>query len=295
MVVSVIPAVKTANSLANVGADIVGVDLSKPVDDETFEVIKKAWTKYSVIRFREQKNMSDGDQIAFSRLFGALDEAPVMEGGQTVVEGYPEIYVVSNVLNAEGRPIGSLGAGEAVWHTDMSFLEKPPKASSLFSLEIPKSGGASTWFLDAYAAYENMPLELKKKIAGKRIKHDGTHNSGGFLRAGATLTTDPSKSFGQYHPAVVVHPESQRTCLYLGRRYLAYVEGLSLEDSEALLDDLWAWVQRPEFSWEHKWQLNDLVLWDNRCTLHRRDAFDAQERRILHRTQIKGEAPPMSS
>jgi len=252
---------------SGLGCDIEGVDLSRALDDETFAAIEAAWTRHGVIRVRGQ-TLSDADQVRFSRRFGELDEAPVMEGGQTSVPGCPEIYVVSNVLDEETKkPIGSLGSGEAVWHTDMSYLAEPPKASSLYALELPRRGGGSTWFCDCYAAYESLPAELARRVAGKRVKHDGTHNSGGFLRAGAEEVTDPSKSQGTYHPAVVTHPDSRRKCLYLGRRPFAYVEGLSLADSEALLDDLWAWVTQPQFAWEHQWQLGDLVLWDNRYVL----------------------------
>lgn len=273
-----------------VGAEIRGVDLSKTLAPATFREIYDAWIKYSVIRIRDQQ-LAAKDQVAFSRMFGALDEAPIMETGQTMGE-FPEIYVVSNVLDDNGKPIGSLGSGEAVWHTDMSYLDKPPKASSLYSYEIPQHGGGSTHFSNMYLAYATMPEALKKKIQGKRIKHDATHNSGGFLRAGAQHSDDPSETDGIFHPAVVTHPESKRQCLYLGRRPFAYVEGMSVADSETLLDELWAWVQQPQFAWEHQWQVGDLILWDNRCTLHRRDPFSPTDRRILHRTQIKGDAPP---
>ena len=117
-----------------------------------------------------------------------------------------------------------------------------------------------------------------------KIKHDGTYNSGGYLRQGVTATDDPTKSPGAVHPLVCVHPDTGRHMLYLGRRRNAYLMGLELADSEALLDELWDFVARPEFAWEHVWKVGDLVLWDNRCTMHRRDPFDDSARRIMHRT-----------
>jgi taurine dioxygenase len=255
-----------------------------------FTALKRAWHEYQVILVRDQ-TLSDQDLIAFSRRFGDLDWAPVQETGRRFVEGLPEIYIVSNVT-VNGQPIGSLGAGEAVWHTDMSYLDVPPMASMLYALEIPPSGG-NTSFCSMYAIYEGLPAELKRRIADLKIKHDGTYNSGGYLRQGVAATDDPRTSPGAVHPLVCTHPETGRRMLYLGRRRNAYLMGLELAESEALLDELWDFVAHSEFAWEHVWRVGDLVLWDNRCTMHRRDPFDASARRIMHRTQIKGSAAPV--
>ena len=143
-----------------------------------------------------------------------------------------------------------------------------------------------------YGLYEALPARLKDRIAGLKIKHDGTYTSGGYVRQGVTATDDPRTSPGAVHPLVCTHPDTGRRMLYLGRRRNAYLVGLELKDSEALLDELWGIVDRSEFAWEHVWRVGDLVLWDNRCTMHRRDAFDPHSRRIMHRTQVKGELPP---
>ena len=273
---------------AALGAEIRGVDL-KVLGDAGFARLRDAWRDYSVILMRNQQ-LDDAALIAFSRRFGELDWAPIQETGRRFVEGMPEIYVVSNVV-VNGEPIGSLGAGEAVWHTDMSYLDLPPKASTLYALEVPPSGG-NTHFCSMYAIYDALPASLQQRIAGLEIKHDGTYNSGGYVRQGVKPTDDPRTSPGAIHPLVCTHPEPGRRMLYLGRRRNAYIVGLGLEDSEALLDELWSYVSRPEFSWEHTWRVGDLVLWDNRCTMHRRDPFDPNARRIMHRTQIKGEQRP---
>jgi len=274
---------------AALGAEIKGSDL-RNLNDTAFTRVLQAWHDRSVLLFRDQ-TLNDQELIAFSRRLGDLDWAPIQETGRRFVEGLPEIYVVSNV-KVNGEAIGSLGDGEAVWHTDMSYLDMPPKASMLYSLEVPPTGG-NTSFCTMYGIYEALPARLKDRISGLKIKHDGTYNSGGFLRLGVTATNDPRTSPGAVHPLVCMHPESGRRMLYLGRRRNAYLVGLELAESEALLDELWDFVARPQFAWEHAWRVGDLVLWDNRCTMHRRDPFDASARRVMHRTQIKGSAAPV--
>jgi taurine dioxygenase len=269
---------------AALGANIEGVDL-RALDAETFAIIHRAWLDHQVLLFRDQK-LTDDNLVAFSRRFGDLDEAPVQETGRRFVEGHPEIYVVSNVVQ-DGEAIGSLGSGEAVWHTDMSYLPDPPKASVLYALEVPPVGG-DTSFCSMYAAWDELPDHLQRRIERLRVKHDGTYNSGGYPRLGVTPTDDPRTAPGTLHPLVPVHPETGRRGLYLGRRRNAYIEGLSIDDSSALLDEVWAEATRESLTWTHHWRVGDLVLWDNRCTLHRRDAFDPGSRRVMHRTQIRG-------
>jgi taurine dioxygenase len=273
---------------AALGATVSGVDV-RDLDDAAFARVMQAWHNHSVLLFRDQA-LHDRELIAFSRRLGDLDWAPIQETGRRFVDGLPEIYIVSNVL-VNGEPIGSLGDGEAVWHTDMSYLEVPPKASMLYSLEVPPTGG-NTSFCTMYGIYEALPAKLKDRIAGLKIKHDGTYNSGGYVRQGVAPTDDPLTSPGAVHPLVCTHPATGRRMLYLGRRRNAYLLGLELAQSEALLDELWGFVDRPQFAWAHVWRVGDLVLWDNRCTMHRRDAFDPGSRRIMHRTQVKGEQRP---
>jgi taurine dioxygenase len=266
------------------GAEIHGVDLRNILGEE-FESVYQAWLEHQVLLFPGQQ-LTDEDLITFSRRLGDLDCAPIQETGRRFVHGFPEIYVVSNVIE-NGEPIGSLGAVEASWHTDMSYLEHPPKASILYALEVPPRGG-NTYFCSMYRAYESLPDELRQRIASFTLKHDATYNSGGYVRQGTVATDDPLHSPGFCHPLVRRHPETQRPLLYLGRRRNAYIGGLTLSESEALLDELWSCAVQEPSVWRREWQVGDLVLWDNRCTMHRRDAFDATSRRVMHRTQIKG-------
>jgi taurine dioxygenase len=273
---------------AALAAELSGVDL-RHLSEADFAAIHRAWLDHLVLLFRAQ-TLTDDDLIRFSRRFGELDWAPIQENGRRFVEGRPEIYIVSNVIE-NGVAIGSLGAGEAVWHTDMSYLDDPPKASMLYAIEIPATGG-NTGFSNMYRAYESLPEALKRQLVGLRIKHDGTYNSGGYVRQGVSPTDDPRQAPGTYHPIVCTHPETMRKCLYLGRRRNAYIEGFDLARSEALLDEVWSYATRDELTWYNNWRVGDVVLWDNRCTMHRRDPFDASSRRIMHRTQMKGSARP---
>jgi taurine dioxygenase len=273
-----------------VGAEILDVDL-RDVSASSQDSINAAFARHGALLFRNQK-ISDDDLLVFSRALGDLDPPPNQENGRLSPPGYPDIYVVSNVLDTAGAPIGALGSGEAVWHTDMSYLDIPPFASMLYALEIPEAGG-NTWLCSMVAAASELPDHLRKAIAGRRIKHDGTYNSGGFLRKGVTPTDDPHKAPGAWHPSLCTHPQSGEEMLYLGRRRNSYVEGYDADGSAKLLDELWDYATQPKFCYEHHWRIGDLLLWDNRSTMHRRDPFDNAQRRVMHRTQIKGKSAPV--
>lgn len=271
----------------SVGAEVLGVDLAR-LNAATLAAIKSAWYRHDVLVFRNQ-HLSDDDLLAFSRHFGVLDAPPNQGAGRKSPPGYPEVYVVSNVRDSGGEPIGALGDGEALWHTDMSYAAHPPDASMLYSLEIPAAGG-DTCFCSMKAALAGLPESLRERIRGMDLKHDGTYDSGGTLRKGMAASDDPRRSVGTPHPLVIEHPVSRDQALYLGRRRNAYIMGLELDESERLLDALWAGVEAVVY--RHRWALGDLVLWDNRTTMHRRDAFDPAARRVMHRTQIRGSGAP---
>ena len=273
---------------AALGADIAGVDLSRPLDDGTFRAVEEAWHQHLVLRFRGQ-NLDDPGLLAFARRFGELDKAPVHAVTDTDHDPYPEITVMSNI-KLDGKPIGNLGHYEAEWHTDMSYNEHTPIGSLLYSLEVPPEGG-DTGFSNMYLAFETLPAELKRAITGKSCKHDSSRNSVGELRKGFKDVSDPREAPGAVHPIVRTHPATRRNALFLGRRRNAYIVGLPLAESEDLLDRLWAHAGKPEFAWYQKWKVGDLIMWDNRSAMHRRDAFDANARRLMHRTQIKGDKP----
>lgn len=272
---------------AALAADIEGVDLAGPLPSETLAAIKQAWGDHLVLRFRGQ-HLSDDDLMRFSRALGELDWAPVAATNDAP-EGREYIMVVSNVVE-NGQAIGQLGAYEALWHTDMSYVAEPPMASALYSLEAPPSGG-DTGFCNMYRALEALPGELRRAVEGKTCIHDASRNSAGELRRGFVDAPDATQTVGAEHPVVRTHPVTGRKALFLGRRRNAFIRGLSLADSEALLEALWEHSTRREFTWYQQWRAGDLILWDNRCVMHRRDAFDPAMRRVMHRTQIKGDRP----
>jgi taurine dioxygenase len=283
---------------AALAADVDGVDLSGELSPETIAAIKTAWGRHLVLRFRDQA-LADDDLMRFSRCLGELDWAPVaaarikVPGEDRYIDGTPEgrqyVMVISNVIE-DGKAIGQLGAYEAIWHTDMSYIAEPPMASALYSLEVPPAGG-DTGFCNMYLALETLPAELRNRVEGRLCRHDASRNSAGELRRGYVDAPDPSETVGAEHPIVRTHPATGRRALFLGRRRNAYIPGLSLADSEALLDALWAHATQDSFAWYQQWRVGDLILWDNRCVMHRRDAFDPATRRIMHRTQIKGDRP----
>jgi taurine dioxygenase len=271
------------------GANVEGVDFSTPLNHADREALEQAWTDHLVLRFRGVGKLSADDLIKFSKNFGSLDTRPISTSDTNPYfeVDKPEITIISNVL-MDGKPIGGLGSYEAVWHSDMTYVDQPPKGSCLYAVEIPPSGG-DTYFANMYEAYETLSPELKEKIKNLSCIHDASRNSAGELRKGFKDIDDPTQTVGARHPLVRLHPVSQRQALFLGRRRGAYIPGLSLSESEDLLNQLWAHVTQPKFSWGQQWQLGDMVLWDNRCTMHRREAFDTSSRRLMLRTQISGE------
>ena len=269
------------------GAEVTGVDLAA-LDAATVDTLQQALLEHLVVFVRGQP-ISDPQLIALGRTLGRLEPPGMSIIGKPYIDDYPDILVISN-LTENGRPLGNLGAGEAIWHTDMSYRAKPCSYAILHALEVPAAGG-NTWFANQYLAYDTLPDELKKKLDGRMLIHDETYNSAGQLRKGFAEVTDPREAPGAQHRIFRTHPLTGRKALYLGRRRNAWIIGLPLEESEQLLDRLWAHASRPEFTWGHEWQQGDTLIWDNRCVIHRRDAFDGSARRMMHRVQISGERP----
>ena len=267
------------------GAEVSGVDVSKPIAKEDLVQIMDAWKEHLVLRFRGQE-LTDPQLLQVSRNFGEIDPPGPNSYGKPFLADFPDINVISNIKVGD-QALGGLGDGEAIWHADMTYIDTPPKASFLHALEIPPTGGNTEW-CNMYIAYEALPTHLKNEIRGLKAIHDATYNSAGMIRKGMKDVQDPREAPGAHHPLISRHPESGLPCLFLGRRRNSYILGLDLDASNQLLDELWVHIDNPEFTFTQVWQLYDLILWDNRCTLHRRDSFDPQARRLMHRTQIKG-------
>ena len=265
-------------------AEVMDVDLGR-ISDSEFQVLYKAWLEFGVLRIRGQF-LNDGELQRFSNRFGPLEEIPYgkisEEEKQKIKNRY--VTVISNI-EVDGKPIGGLGNKEATWHSDMTYIEDPPPASILMSLEVPELGG-DTHFSDQKAAYLSLPNELVSRIENLSIKHNAAHTSVGDLRRGFDPIKDPREAPGAIHPIVRTHDETQEKVLYLGRRELAYVVDFALEESEQLLNEVWRYAAMSENVWTQQWEIGDVIIWDNRRVLHRRDGFDQSQRRLMKRCQV---------
>ena len=267
---------------AALGATVSGIQLGQAQDGD-IETIKQALDDNLVLVLHNQ-TMTDDELVATSAKFGKLDIPGVNPTGKPFHAEHPEINVISNIM-VDGQPAGNLGAGEAVWHADMTYKDDPPRAAVLYALEIPPAGG-STYFANMYAAYEALPDSLKKAIDGKTAIHDASHNSAGILRKGYEEITDVRETPGARHALARTNPINGKRALFLGRRPRSYVPGLTVAESDALLDQLWAHATQEQFVYRHDWKVGDVLIWGNLEVLHRRDPFDASARRRMHRTQI---------
>jgi len=276
---------------AALGADVRGFDINDMTADD-FDRIRAAWMAHLVLRIRGQQ-FDDDAHLAFGRGFGELDLAPTtIHTGKPWYPKYPEMSRITNILDDKGERTGTLGYGEACWHTDMNYRDEPPLGSMLHAIEVPKAGG-ETGFCNMYMALDTLPKDMRQAIEGRTLKHEKGHSSDGIIRAGLSdhATDDVRKMPGTIHPIVITHPETERDVLYLGRRVNSYIMGLPVDESEDLLDRLWAHATQDEFTWAQHWQLGDMIIWDNRAAMHRRGAFDKDERRLMHRIVIKGGQP----
>ena len=278
-----------------IGACVDGVDLAAGFDYETFAAMHKAWLDRCVLLFRGQTLTPNG-LTAFAARFGPLEPPPSSEKdlrGDAGADEARDMWIISNVVE-NGKAIGALGAGEAEWHSDMTYLDVPPTASVLYGHEVPPTG-ANTSFANMYAAWGQMPADLRAAVTGRQALHNSSYTSAGELRKGMDDVTDVRAAPGTVHPMVITHPENGRQALFLGRRTNAYIKGMEVADSEVLLDRIWDYAAADRFSYSHQWQPGDVLIWDNRSTLHRRDAFDPKARRILWRCQIAGTALPAAN
>ena len=278
---------KLFSSDKSLGGEIVGLDISKKLTHDQINFINESWNERLVLVFKKQ-NLDDPKLIDFSKNFGELDPPGPNPYGITFLPEFPEINVISNVKNEQGTPIGNLGDGEAVWHADMTYLELPPKAGILYALEVPENQG-NTHFANMTLAYSNLSDAIKEKIDGKILIHDSAHNSAGMLRKGYSEVDNPTETPGARHPMVITDQNTNKKLLFLGRRPHAYIVGLEIEESENLLDEIWKHATQEKYTWTQKWEKGDLLMWKNLNVLHKRDAFDPNTRRVMHRTQLKGE------
>jgi taurine dioxygenase len=262
------------------GAEILAVDLRRQSDDRVFAQIEEVWHQNLVILLRDQQ-LSEDDEVRFAEQFGP----PAKIHTPQFVRGHPAVMLISNIRE-DGKPIGALPDGEMHFHTDQCHQERPAKASMLYAIEIPRKGG-NTLFANAYMAYETLPDPIKRRIDGRRALNAYDYDTAATKRGTELAAGVPSYA----HPVVRTHPATKRKALYVNRLMTVRIEGLPPEESNEILDMLFDHQERPEFIYEHVWRPGDLLMWDNRCTLHARTDFSPDERRLLRRVTILGEKP----
>ena len=262
------------------GAEITGIDLREPIDGMLKQKLLDTWHAHQVILLRNQ-TLDEDAQVRFAETFGS--PARVTSGRTFKGVKNPAVMLVSNIREG-GKPIGALPDGEMHFHTDQCHQVKPAAATMLYAIEIPSKGG-NTLFANAYKAYETLPDDIKQKLAGRRALN-------AYATDTVTRTTSYEGANSSYrHPAVRTHPATGRKALYVNRLMTREIEGLLREESDALLQMLFDHQEQPQFVYEHVWRPGDILMWDNRCTLHARTDFSAGERRLLRRVTLIGETP----
>lgn len=279
-----------------IGAEIVGLDLSQELTNETFNKVRDAYYRYSVIVFRDQK-LTPEQHISFSRRFGELEIHVLKE---YLLPRHPEILVISNIVE-NGKNIGLADAGRvAVWHTDMSYLKEPSAGSALYALEIPHDDAGrplgNTLFASTAAAYDALPKSMKERLEGLKAIHHMTkgydNNDGGPATRIRYSAEERKNNPDVAHPIVRTHPITGRKCLYISELSVTGFVGMPLNESTPLLEDLFTHCVRPEFIYRHQWRVGDLLMWDN-CSLQHNAVqnYSSHQRRLMHRTTLKGSVP----
>jgi taurine dioxygenase len=297
-----IDAIEVIPSGAALGAEVRGIDFSKPIGNDIRDRIRQIWADHLVLLFRNQ-DLSDEALLAAAVLFGGEQSAASRDyfvragykpGETDKVSRHPGISAISNLDN-DGKPVRvseSLGSLELVWHSDNSYVAVPPAGTLLHARIVPVNGGGETSFNNQYLAYEELPETLKKRIEGLHICHDPLRSTTGRFRPGVEAPKSRDDIKGPVHPIVRIHPLTGKRALYLGRRHdwpSSYIVELDDAESGALLDELWRHATQDHLQWTHDWQVGDLLLYDNRCAMHRRNEVDETQPRVLHRALVKGE------
>jgi len=269
------------------GAEVKGIDLTRPLSAATIATIKEAWNSHLVLVFRGQ-TLSQDDQLRFASYFGELGDrkqAPEQLRGRAegIQQDNQKILLVSNI-KVDGKAIGAFGEGEFWFHIDGGYTLRPYRYTFLYAIEVPSTGG-NTMFSNMYKAYEAVPPALKEKLRGRKALHIHEYNRAKQANSSGDISGIPH----HLHPVFITHPDTGRKTLFVDRLMTTRIEGLGAEESSAILDQLYEIGERREFIFEHVWRLGDFVMWDNRCTTHARTDFPKDERRLLRRCTVEGE------
>jgi taurine dioxygenase len=273
---------------APLGAEIVGLELNRPLDDAVFSRIHRAHLDHHVLVFRDQR-ITPSQQVAFSRRFGPL-QIHVLR--QFQLASNPEILIVSNIRE-EGKPVGLGDAGQ-LWHSDLSYKERPSLGSMLHAQELPEEGG-DTLFANMHLAWDTLPAELKRIVEGRKAEHNYLANYAELQRRSPWRPNLSAAQIAEVapvlHPVVRIHPETGRRALFVSEHFTTRIDGLPEDESRAVLDQLFAHSVRPEHIYRHRWQPHDMVFWDNRSLMHLAAGCPEHQRRKMYRTTIEGDEP----
>jgi len=266
----------------SVAREVVGLRLWEPLGDQTIDELRALWAHHPVLVFRRQA-LSEDELADFSALFGPLERTVRTDWASPV---RPEVGLISNLKDAQARPIGGLGDGEIQWHSDQSYMLNPATGALLYALELPPEGGATLW-VDLSAAYAGLPDRLKRAVEGRRAIFSYVKRLAGYQGVDRVISEDAKRKTPPIvHPLVHTHPVTGRQALYLDSTTTIGIDGMDDASGAALLDELYEFATRPEFVYQHHWQVGDVLLWDNGFTMHRREPFDPAARRLMKRTTI---------
>jgi taurine dioxygenase len=274
------PALQTRPLSPALGAEIIGVDLRQEMDERVTAQVRETWHENLVVLLRDQ-HLSEEDEVRFAERFGP----PAVIHTKQFMQKHPAVMLISNIRE-DGKPIGALPDGEMHFHSDQCYQERPAMASMLYAIEVPSKGG-NTLFANAYAAYETLPEAIKRRIEGRRALNAYDYDTAATKRG--TKVADGVPTY--LHPMVRTHPATDRKALYVNRLMTVRIEDMPEEESTELLDFLFDHQEQRQFIYEHVWRVGDILMWDNRCTLHARTDFSAGERRLMRRVTILGEKP----
>jgi alpha-ketoglutarate-dependent taurine dioxygenase len=274
------PPLMTRALSAALGLEILDVDLHNPLPPPVIARLREAWYEGLILLLRSQ-TLTEEDQVRFAECFGP----PAKTINVNNTGKHPAVMLISNIRK-DGKPIGALPDGEMHFHTDQCYIEKPAAASMLYAIEVPSVGG-NTLFANAYLAYETLPAEIKRLIDGRKAVNAYDYENASTIRG-----TRLREGVPQYaHPVVRTHPATGRKALYVNRLMTIAIEDLPQAESDELLNLLFDHQEQRRFTYEHVWRVGDILMWDNRCTLHARTDFSSDERRLMRRITILGEKP----
>lgn len=268
-----------------IGVEAKGVDLSKPLEPDVFAELRRAWAEHSILLIRGQ-DLTEEDQFRFARNFGSIaarPKPPVEKRGYVPDPENP-MHLVTDRVDDEGRRLGSLGHGEMWFHTDKCYVAAPHRASLLYAIEIPTEGG-HTKFASLYNANQNLPVELRKKLEGRRALQVYDYTTTAVAESGQRL----EDLLHHWQPVFVTNPDTGRQALYVNRLMTARIDGMTLEESRETLDRLCDLIEAPENVYEHIWRPGDIIVWDNLSSLHARTDWPEDQRRTLRRCTIEGD------